>query len=76
MGGPDDDYPLWHGEVVATTTWKTRHGPRTQEGRVVAHRPDGWYMLAPHLTVPQGPYLTYAVAVPATRAAVREGRCR
>jgi hypothetical protein len=30
-------------------------------------------MLATHLTVPQGPYLTYDAGVAAARAAVREG---
>ena len=75
MGRPEDDHLLWVWEVVATATQRTRHGPRTLEARV-AHQPDGWYMLATHLTVPQGPYLTYPAAVAAARAAVREGRGR
>jgi hypothetical protein len=75
MGRPEDDHKLWEWEVVATDTRRTRQGPRTQEARV-AQRPDGWYILATHLTVPQGPYLTYATAVEAARAAVREGRRR
>ena len=75
MARPEDDHLLWDWEVVATATHKTRHGPRTLEGRV-AHRPDGWYMLATDLTVPQGPYLTWPVTVAAAQAAVREGRRR
>jgi hypothetical protein len=75
MGRPEDDHLLWDWEVVTTETRQTRHGPRTLEGRV-ARQPDGWYILATDLTVPQGPFLTYAAAVAAARAAVREGRRR
>jgi len=75
MGRPEDDHLLWDWEVVATATHKTRQGPHTVEGRV-AHRPDGWYMLAADLTVPQGPFLTRPAAVAAAKAAVRAGRRR
>ena len=75
MSRPEDDHLQWDWEVVASATRSTRHGPHTVEARV-AHRPDGWYMLASHLTVPQGPYLTYPTAVAAARAAVREGQRR
>ena len=75
MGRPEDDHLLWDWEVVATATRRTRHGPHTLEARI-AHRPDGWYLLATDLTVPQGPYLTRSVAVDAARAVVREGQRR
>jgi len=72
MGRPEDDHLLWDWGVVATATHKTRHGPHTVEGRV-ARQPDGWYLLTTDLTVPQGPFLTYAAAVAAAKEAVREG---
>src|SRR5947209_11599772 len=71
MPRPEDDHQLWDWELVATATRRTRHGPRTREAWVT-HRPDGWYMIADHLTAPRGPYLAYDTAVSEARAVVRE----